>query len=152
MASDTRVWDAIRRTVSEIGRASVRAGVVGAKASEPHGSTGEDNGEIALWMEYGTRMLPPRSFIRKTLEDPGVRAELAALETVLVAQVIAGTLSRDEALSQIGAFMAGKMRATIEDDQVTPELQQSTIDRKGHDKVLVETGVLAAAIGWDIVK
>ena len=153
MPSDTRTWDAIRETVAELGRASVRAGVVGDKATEPHGGTGVDNAEIALWMEYGTRALPERSFIRKTLEDGVVQAEAAAILERVVAAAIAGQMSRDGALAEVGAFFAEKIRRTILDDKVRPELQPSTIARKGGNAtVLVDTHQLVDAVGYEIVK
>lgn len=152
MTSDTHVWDQIRETVAQLGRAEVRAGVVGAKATEPHGNTGQDNAEIALWMEYGTKALPERSFIRKTLDDPAVQTELAAMMADLTGRAILGQISRDEVLAQVGAWVAERIKRTIEDDKVTPELQPSTVAHKGSNKVLVESHQLVNAIGWEIVK
>lgn len=152
MAGSTAGWDKIRETVAELGRASVRAGVVGAHAAEPHGQTGETNAEIALWMEYGTSRLPERSFIRRTLRDPVVRTAYEALLTRVTAAVIAGKMDRDRGLGLLGAWMASQIQKTILEDRVAPELAPATVEAKHSDKVLVEHGELVGAVGWEIAK
>jgi len=152
MAGSTAAWDKIRETVAELGRASVRAGVVGSAAQAEHGSTGETNAEIALWMEYGTSRLPERSFIRRTLRDPAVRTEAEALLTRITAAVIAGKMDRDRGLGLLGAWMASQIQKTILEDRVAPELAPSTVEAKHSDKVLVDSGQLVGAVGYEIVK
>lgn len=153
MADPLARWEAVKALVATIGRAHVRAGVVGPPAQEPHAGGPATNGEIALWMELGTRHVPARSFVQATLRDPGVRAELARLESRLVAGVIAGKIDRDRALGLIGAFVASEIQSTIADDRVEgPALAPATVAAKGSEKLLVDFGQLAGAVSWELVK
>lgn len=147
-------WEHVKRVVAALGRAHVRAGVVGPPAQQRHVGSDLTNGELATLQELGnpSTNLPPRSFVGKTVKDPGFRAEFAAVEARLVRAVIAGKITRDRALDLLGAFAAGKIRQTIIDDQVAPPLASSTSAAKGHSKVLVDSGQLVAAIGWEVVK
>ena len=47
-------WEAVKRAVLELGRARVRVGIVGDKATQPHGATGLTNAEIGIAHELGT--------------------------------------------------------------------------------------------------
>lgn len=160
----TERWESILARVAELGRAEVRAGVVGPKASEAHAGTDLTNAEIGLLMELGNEdrggNIPERSFVRKTLRDPAFRAELTALQTRLFAAVLLGKMDRDRALGLLGAWAAGKIKRTIVDDHVQPEDKPATIEAKRRaglggpsgDKVLVATGQLVGAIGWEVRK
>lgn len=147
----TERWEAVLARVVELGRAEVRAGVVGPKAQEIHGDTGLTNAVIGLIHELGLGV-PERSFVRKTLRDPAFVAEFSALQARIAKAVLAGKMDRDRALGLLGAFAAGKIQRTIVDDQVEPELQPATVERKGSSKVLVDTGQLVGAIGFEIRK
>lgn len=149
----TAKWDAIRKMVTELGRASVRAGVVGEAAHEQHRGTSLTTAEIATLHEMGNPStgLPRRSFIEATLDDSEVQQEFAALETRLVAAVIAGSMDRNTALNQLGSWMASKIRERIESGRVKPPLQPATVARKGSDIPLIDTTQLLEAIGHEIV-
>lgn len=150
----TERWQAIKASVAALGRAHVRAGVVGPPAQEPHGDGPMTNGEIALVHELGSRdgRIPERSFVRSSMRDPGFQAEFAALQARLVRAVLAGLMSRDRALGLLGALAASEIQQTITDDLVEgPALAPETVRRKGSDKLLVDHGELAAAVGWEIV-
>jgi hypothetical protein len=90
--------------------------------------------------------------VGKTMDDPAVQAEFAALEARLARAVIEGKMSRDRALGLLGAWAAGKIQATIVEDRVAPPLAPATVAAKQSSKVLVDSGQLAAAVGWEIVK
>ncbi len=145
-------WEAVLAKVAELGRAEVRAGVVGTQAGAVHEGTGMTNAELALIHELGSRdgRIPERSFVRRTLRDPAFRSELAALQSRLFAAVLLGKMDRDRALGLLGAWAAGKIQRTIVDDQVRPEDSPATIARKGTDVPLIESGQLAGAIGFEI--
>jgi hypothetical protein len=48
--------------------------------------------------------------------------------------------------------MASKIQKRITDHQIRPEDAPATVAAKGHDVPLLETGQLAAAVSWEIVK
>lgn len=147
-------WEAIRARVAEIGRATVRAGVVGANAGHLHPGTTLTNGELAMIQELGNPStgLPARSFVRRTFEDPAFRATVSTLQRRLVKAVIDGKMSRDRALGLLGALAANGIQSTITEHKVEPELAKATIEAKGSDVPLVDTGQLAASVTWEIVK
>lgn len=147
----TERWEAVLAKVAELGRGEVRAGIVGSKATEIHEGTDITNAVLGLIHELGLGV-PERSFVRKTLRDPAFRAEFAALQGRCAAAVMMGKMDRDRALGLLGAFAAGKIQRTIIDDQVQPELAAATIEAKHSAKVLVETGQLVGAIGFEARK
>lgn len=152
----TERWEAIRALVVELGRAEVRAGVVGEQAAAPHPEADLTIGELAILHEFGNEdrggHIPERSFVRKTMRDPAAVAGFAVEQARLVRQVIAGQISRDEALRRMGEFMTARIKETILNHQVRPEDAPSTVAAKGHDTPLLETGVLAEAVSFEIRK
>lgn len=153
----TERWEAILARVAELGRASVRVGIVGSAASQVHPETGLTNAELGLLHELGNEdrggNIPERSFIRSTLRDPAIRAELEVLQGRLTAAVLLGKMDRDRALGLLGAWAAGKIRERIVNHQIRPEDQPATVKAKGNDVPLVGvTGQLVAAVSWEIAK
>lgn len=112
------------------------------------------NAEIGALHEFGNPStgLPERSWLRSTLRDPDVQAQLEQIEAKLLAEVVAGRMSRDQALGLIGAWIASQIQKTITRGDVTPPLAPATVAAKGSSTPLVDTGQLVAAIGWEIVK
>lgn len=151
MPGSNTAWEAIRARISEAGRKTVRVGVIGAQADALHGADGTTNGEIALWMEFGTEHVPERSFIRATLRDPAVRAKARVLQARIAKAVIEGRMTAERAHGLIGAFWASAIQSTIVDDKVGPALRPATVARKGNAKVLVDSGQLARSISWVVV-
>lgn len=147
-------WEAIRARVAELGRATVRAGVIGANAEHLHPGATLTNGELALLHELGNPStgLPARSFVRRTFEDPAFRATVGTLQRRLAKAVIEGKMSRDRALSLLGALASSGIQSTITEHKVEPELAKATIEAKGSDVPLVDTGQLAGSVTWELVK
>lgn len=146
-------WDAIRRRVSELGRAHVRVGVVGQAAHEQHRGTDLTTGEIATLHELGNPRsgLVRRSFIAATCDDPAVQAGFVAMEARLIREVINGRVDRNVALAMLGGWMAQQIRDRISSGRVTPPLAPSTVARKGHAVPLLDSQQLLDAIGYEIV-
>lgn len=149
-------WEAIKAKVIELGRAHVRAGVVGSAANEPHGDSGLTNGEMALLHEFGNiesgGHIKQRSFVRSTLRDAAVRSAFGRLQAGLVKQVIAGRMSRDHALREMGEWMAARIKERILNHEIRPEDAPATVAAKGHSVPLLESGQLAESVGFEVVK
>lgn len=155
MANPIAKWEEVRRKVAELGRAHVRAGVVGQEAHRQHAGSNLTIGQLAILHELGnpSTNLPARSFVRSTLENATVAAEFAVLETKLVGQVIAGVLDRDTALRQLGTWISDKIRQRILAGEIRPSLAPATVARKGGEsRPLVESFELVEAIGYEIEK
>jgi hypothetical protein len=144
-------WEHIKRVIFELGRARVRAGIVGPQALEPHGDSGLTNAEMGLVHELGTPIIPARSFVGATLRDPSFLEEFENLTGRLTEAVLDGKMDRDRALGLLGAWVANEIASTITDDLVDgPALAPQTVAAKGTDKLLVDSGQLAGAISWEI--
>lgn len=109
--------------------------------------------EVAVWLHFGVEgknggwRIPPRRFISDWFdaEEPKLRAMLPDL----LRQVVAGRLTRDQALNQMGLYCVGQIQQKIADRAYAPNAR-STEQRKRSSTPLVNTGQLRASISHDI--
>jgi hypothetical protein len=108
--------------------------------------------EVAVWNEFGTSRAPARSFIRAWFdaEEPTLREKL----TVLLQEVVAGKLTRDQALERMGLYCVGAIQKRIAEG-IAPENAPSTIEKKtkgagGSTTPLVDTGQLRSSISYEV--
>lgn len=157
MAGDLRVWRRIRHQIEAAGAFKLEVGVVAPKASEQHGGGDATNAEIALFMEFGTRTVPERSFIRRTLRDNGVLAEYRRVQTETMKAVFMGVMSPRRALEIQGEFLAEAMKRTVTEHEIPPPLKPATVAAKrAHgapepEHPLVDHRELVESIGYRIV-
>lgn len=103
--------------------------------------------EIAAVHEFGAPSagIPQRSFVRATVDAKA--GEIAKVQRAVAAGVLAGRITPEQGLNQIGAkvasFMVGAINAGL-----APPLKEETIARKGSSKPLVDTGQLKSSISW----
>lgn len=112
------------------------------------------DGEIAKVMtihEYGAPRagIPERSSIRSTVAER--KAELQSVMARVVRALIAKQVDRTRALSLIGAWLQGAIKAQITVNGTFVPLKPATIARKGSDKPLIDTGQLVNSITFVIV-
>ena len=105
--------------------------------------------EVAAAHEFGAPAagIPQRSFIRATIDLH--RDEIAQLQIALARRVIAGELTADQALDQLGAKVASWCQVRIAEG-IAPALHPDTIERKGSSTPLVDTGQLRSSITWKV--
>lgn len=109
--------------------------------------------EVAVWNHFGVPdeeggwRIPPRRFISDWFdsEGPHLREKLSALMRL----VVAGKLSRDQALEQMGAYCVGQIQQRIADKMYTPNAP-STEARKRSSTPLVASGQLRASVSFEI--
>lgn len=123
---------------------------VGVLADRPKNEHGGGSGamsliEVAAVHEFGTDTVPQRSFIRATVDEH--RTEIDALETALMAQIVRGEITEEQALNLLGAKIASWMQARIAQG-IPPELKPETIARKGSSKPLIDTGQLRSSLSF----
>lgn len=132
------------RTLAALGPlGSIKLGVQGQKASEQHEGMPITVGAIAEIHELGLGV-PERSWLRAwcdAKQDMVLQDSMDALK-----QVILGKLTRERALAVLCLKWQGDIQQWIAEGNVTPELAQSTIDRKGSSVPLIHTGQLRSAI------
>lgn len=138
----------------------VKAGVVGAQATQPHDDTpgALTNAELAVIHEFGTRdgRIPERSFIRSSAAKH--RPQYVALLARGVKAVLSGRTSYRTVLTLIGEKMASDMRNGIREG-IPPPNAPSTLARKlamtrpgstGSPKPLIDTGRLLGSITYEV--
>ena len=143
------------RTVTSLGRAAVKVGVVGDKAAdEEDGITiarlaGVHEYGAAIQQRWGVLMIPERSFIRSTV---AANNNYASIIPKLAASVLDGKRTEAQALGIFGAKVSADMKATIARG-IKPDVADSTQEAKGPAKTkpLINTGRLINAITWDVV-
>lgn len=127
-------------------KVEVRAGVMEDATNDAH----ERIAPYAACNEFGTARIPPRPFMRKTLErerENWIRG---------VGALLKNGLSPDEALEKTGKRMAENIEATIMSN-MAPANAPSTIRRKnraeaGRAGTLVDTGALVKSITHQVTK
>lgn len=111
---------------------------------------GQSVAEVAFWNDRGTSNKdgsvhsPPRPFFRnmiaaKQREWPAAMAGLLKITKYDVAKTMELT----------GEAVKGQLQQSIKDTN-SPPLAQSTIDRKGFSKPLIETSVMINSVGVEI--
>lgn len=140
----------LRKTTITIGY----QGASGA-AAHPNAPEGQSVALIALWQEYGTEnpdgtpRNPARPFLETTFKRHQPEFQKAVAKGI--ADLIDGRAEREDVEHKLAVLGLDKMRATLDDSRSWAEpLAQSTIDRKGHDQPLLDSGTLRDESSWAI--
>lgn len=128
----------------------VRVGILDDASKQPH--PGDEPGaltllEVAAIHEFGAPAagIPQRSFIRAGVDE--LAAEIKDAQRALAKRVVAGDLTMDAALEQLGALVAGKLQARIAAG-IAPPNAPATIEKKGSSTPLIDTGQLRSSMTW----
>lgn len=131
-------------------RPVVRIGVLGAGGEARDDLT---QAELAAIHEFGAPRanVPERSFLRATADAK--RLEWLALLERTLRLVTAGRLDLEAALGIVGQKAVADVVARIRRGAgIPPPLQPETIQRKGSDRPLVDTGRLVQSITYEVRK
>lgn len=122
------------------GEAGVRVGVQG----------DDEVAVIAAVHEFGSDdgTIPERSYLRSTFDEQR-DALLAALEES-VGQAIDGKVDLEKGLEKLGETLVEDIRRKIQQG-IAPDLDEDTIEAKGNDTPLIDTGRLLEAITAEMV-
>jgi hypothetical protein len=131
--------------------ASIHVGLVGEKAEQPTADGRLSVAEAGVISEYGSSdgKVPRRSFLRDPIhhEEALVIAELAQ-----AAHDIALLRATSEvAYDKVGRRMALVVSAAIVDG-VPPANAEATVEKKGFDEPLIDTGAMLEAVGHRVVR
>lgn len=100
--------------------------------------------QVAVWNEFGTKKTPPRPFMRSTVAKKSPRWG----NGLAVALKKTGYNS-GEALSILGSVIVGQIQQTI-DEWKDPPNAQLTVDLKGFNKPLLDSGRMRAAVAFEV--
>jgi hypothetical protein len=108
-----------------------------------------ENASKGAYNEFGTARIPPRPWLSIAADTNYLR--LGTMTAKAVEHVADRKATALQAITPIGLFMRDAARSVIEQQRVGgPPLAPDTIERKGHDDKLVDSGDLLAAIDFEI--
>ena len=140
----TKEGKAFEKALKELGQLEVRVGYQEG-ASYPDGTPVIN---VALWNELGTVHIPPRPFIRQTVDNNEAKFQ-AQMQSV--ANKLAKGSTADKVLNELGVFAKGLLQKEIKDGEFAPNAP-STIRAKGSDRPLIDTGLLRQSANYVIKK
>jgi hypothetical protein len=112
-------------------------------------SVGITIAQIASIHEFGSKdgTIPERSFMRSALADHS--KEFKRLTKKVCDQVLMGRTDKKKGVGILCQKVVDWFAAKI-DENVPPPNTQATIDRKGSDHTLIDTGQLKNSLDWEI--
>lgn len=135
-------WNALVKRVFDMQRPRVAVGIFEADGQKPAGD-GMTLIEVAVINEFGGGNVPERSFLRAWF-DENIDVARETLAKLLQA-VVAGRLTKEQALDQFGLSLQAQVQARIARG-VPPPNAPSTIAKKSSSKPLVYKGQLRSSI------
>jgi hypothetical protein len=152
MTSQVRVVDHGAKRAMQLSkqpRLKLRIGVLPSDAGKKHLDSGEKVGQIALWQEFGTPGIKPRSWLFDWLdEEADDIAQQFAADTQRV--IMAGDSERT-ALERRGSVYRQQIEDRIRFANVLRKNEPSTIAKKGFDLPLIDTEQFIETIRWEVV-
>lgn len=146
-----RGWDRIKRELGHNrGKAHVAVGILAKDAARTTGDAAYiDNPTLGAIHEFGSSdgHIPERSFIRATV-DANVD-KYRRLMSRLLSRVVMGYLEDRKVLSILGARIRADIVNRI-NAGIEPKLADSTADKKGSSKPLIDTGNLKRSINYEV--
>jgi len=149
------IWDQIMRHArahSRPGREShVKVGVLqSAGGAQQHGDGQLSIVELAAVHEFGAprAKIPERSFLRRAMREQ--EREYKAMAAKLAKAYISGRITYERALNMLGAWGAAAIKNRITGEHIPPPLKPATVEAKGSDRPLVDTGRLLNSITWKV--
>lgn len=149
---NTSGWDALKMRLREAAELHVRVGLL----SDTDASAAEEGGENPIGLvalgaihEFGSKAagVPERSYLRRTFRFGQGAIGQEGITRTLAKGIITGKLGAKAAYEILGHWAVKQVRETITAGQhIPPPLAQSTIDKKGSDRPLVDTGRLVGGI------
>lgn len=99
---------------------------------------------IAAFNEFGTRRMPPRPFFRNMIKNnsKGWAPALAKILPTVDYDVV-------KALKMMGEGIKGQLQQSI-NDLTSPKLAESTVESKGFDKPLINTGHMLNSVDYEV--
>lgn len=146
----TAAGEKFLKELQELSQMQVRVGFQrGKKHKEKGKRAGADLVDIALYNELGTDTIPSRPFLAQTVDQQGEAIKQASAE--MVVQVVEGKMKGKQALKNIGVLVKGAVQHQMVEGEFVPNAP-STVQRKGSDKPLIDTGQLRQGVSYQICR
>lgn len=132
-------WSRVRRNLKGVDGMTVHVGLFD-----------ETNAQKGAWAELGFKGVRPRPWLSIAADSNANKAADMSGKAILN---VADGAKPDAAFKVVGQELANGAIDVIARDQVGgPRLADSTIDRKGHDQKLVDSGQMVTAIDYQVGK
>lgn len=102
---------------------------------------------IGFAHEFGTEVLPERSFIRSTIQEK--KKDTISLQKKLLKKIVRGDMKLETGLGLIGEFMSNAIREKIVAIDSPPNLP-ATIAKKGSSNPLIDTSQMKNSIIYEV--
>ena len=150
----TPAGEKLLKELKKLKKLQVRVGVQGGKLHTkkfPDGKEklGADLVDIAIWNELGTDKIPARPFLGQTVDLHG--GEIQQISAEMVQNICKGQLDAQSAFKKIGVVTVGYVQDQITNGEFEPNAPM-TVQRKGSDQPLIDTGQLRRGISYVICK
>jgi len=137
MAGHDRITAQGRRFLAEIEQLRQLQVRIGYQQGEAFSEEGVDMVDIATWNEVGTVHSPARPFLRQSIDNNEAHMKEFCQEQLR--QFAQGTIDARTLLNRIGLEQTALVQKEITDGTFAPNAQ-ATIQKKGSDKPLIDTG------------
>jgi hypothetical protein len=116
-------------------------------AGFPEGKVDGDIIDRAFFNEFGTEDIPERPFMRITMAEN--KRDYANMMRRGGRRIMQGKTTKGDVLHDLGRQMVDDIQDTIR-SSVPPPNAPATVEHKGHDTTLVETGAMHDAVTYVI--
>lgn len=138
-------YNAIIRELKSLDGKEINAGILKDAGKSKEGVSLVN---IAFWNEYGTKRIPSRPFVRiASDENKGKWGDVAADG---VGKIIDRKIKWRKCCDMVGKRMKADIKKVIGDKSKLVPNALSTIKRKGHDKPLIDTGLMKSKVDFRI--
>ena len=133
------------KLLKELADKEIRVGFQHGKAAEEDGT---DICDVAMWNELGTENIPSRPFIRMSVDEN--ESKIEEFLKGKVKELVNGA-DAEQILKEIGLFQKDLIQEKITEGSFVPNAD-STIQRKGSSKPLIDTGRMRQSVDYVIQK
>ena len=149
---EDRGWDRLVRALTERQRMSLVVGIQGDEAKAVHPRTKLPVGDYAAINEWGEGV-PTRSMIRTWVDEnkPALIEDLADAYRDAIKHGLTPT-AEESSLQKTGDKFVLQVQARIQTRDIPPPNAQMTVERKGFDHPLFETGLLIGSFTAKVQK
>ena len=143
----TKEGKAFMKALKELDKKEVRVGYLDG-LSPAYPDSGKSTAEVAAYNEFGTSTIPPRPFMRRTVDNN--ESKFLAMAQLSANGLLNGSTA-EHALNELGAFGVELLQSEIKNGDFEPNAQ-STVAKKGSNQPLVDTGHLRQSAHYRVHK
>lgn len=112
-----------------------------------HEDSEETVAQVGFDNEYGTEVVPERSFMRSTTKEK--KKEIIAFQKKIAKKIVKGEISMEHGLGLLGEFMTDLIKRKIVAIKSPPN-SFLTIKEKGSSNPLIDTGQMLNSVTYEV--